>query len=86
MRLETPPVRIVFIMWMFTCVIYSATYSGNLVAFLAVDIELPPFASLEELSKQDNYRFGVMGGTSYITTFQVTLRKGYLDKISIINT
>ena len=81
MQMKANVIRLVFICWMFTCVIYAATYSSNLVALLAVDVQQTPFDSMEALSQQQQYRFGVLGGTTYVTVFKV--RSSF--KISSLN-
>lgn len=48
-----------------------ATYSGNLIAFLTVTIDKAPFNSLEELVEQDDYKWGILAGTYFVTWFQV---------------
>lgn len=58
--------------WLFS-IIMVATYSGNLIAFLTVTIDKPPFNSLEELVEHDDYKWGVLSGTYFVTWFQVTL-------------
>nr|KAG5688357.1 hypothetical protein BaRGS_032925 [Batillaria attramentaria] len=49
--------------WLFSIVI-GATYSGNLIAFLTVQIEDKPFETLAELLDQDTYSWGSLGKTS----------------------
>jgi hypothetical protein len=51
----------------------SATYSGNLIAFLTVTKEKPPFDSLSEMVAQDEYEWGTLGGTYWMTWFEVRL-------------
>ena len=55
--------KIALISWMFTCIVYSVTYSSNLVAFLTVDVDTPPFDSLETLSTHAQFKFGMIGQT-----------------------
>ncbi|XP_078311780.1 uncharacterized protein LOC111133837 isoform X2 [Crassostrea virginica] len=55
--------------WLFS-LIMVATYSGNLIAFLTVSIEKAPFNSLEELVDQEDYRWGILSGTYFVTWFQ----------------
>ncbi|XP_061178448.1 probable glutamate receptor [Saccostrea echinata] len=57
--------------WLFS-IIMVATYSGNLIAFLTVTIDKPPFNSLEELVEQDEYKWGILSGTYFVTWFQET--------------
>jgi hypothetical protein len=55
--------RIVFAFyWLFSVVIY-ATYAGNLVAFLSVSKPELPFRTIREMSEQNQYTYGVLGGT-----------------------
>ncbi|XP_055956921.1 glutamate receptor ionotropic, kainate glr-3-like, partial [Patella vulgata] len=49
--------------WLFS-IIVAATYSGNLIAFLTVAKDKPPFETLDELGSQNTYRWGTLGGTS----------------------
>ena len=63
--------RIIMFTWYLAVLILSATFSGNLVAFLTVVKEVIPFSTLEELADQNQYKFGVLGGTAWVTTFQV---------------
>ncbi|XP_071080840.1 glutamate receptor ionotropic, kainate 3-like [Haliotis cracherodii] len=55
--------------WMFA-VIMAATYSGNLIAFLTDGREKPPFSNLAGMAQQDTYRWGFLGGSSWVTLFQ----------------
>ncbi|XP_071081190.1 glutamate receptor ionotropic, kainate 2-like [Haliotis cracherodii] len=55
--------------WLFT-VIMAATYSGNLIAFLADGREKPPFSNLAEMTQQDTYRWGFVGGSALVTLLQ----------------
>nr|XP_011455937.2 glutamate receptor ionotropic, kainate 5 isoform X2 [Crassostrea gigas] len=55
--------------WLFS-LIMVATYSGNLIAFLTVTIDKAPFNSLEELVEQDDYKWGILAGTYFVTWFQ----------------
>ncbi|XP_046375511.2 glutamate receptor 3-like [Haliotis rufescens] len=55
--------------WLFT-VIMAAIYSGNLIAFLADGREKPPFSNLAEMTQQDTYRWGFVGGSALVTLFQ----------------
>ncbi|XP_071080993.1 glutamate receptor ionotropic, kainate 3-like [Haliotis cracherodii] len=55
--------------WLFT-VIMAATYSGNLIAFLTDGRQKPPFSNLAGMAQQDTYRWGFVGGSSWVTLFQ----------------
>ena len=54
--------------WWIFCVIITATYSANLIAFLSVEIYYPPFNNLQELYNQDEYKFG----TTFRAFFKVS--------------
>ena len=51
---------------MFTCIVYSGTYSINFV-----DVERPPFDLFEALSTQSQFKFGLLGETYMARIFQV---------------
>ena len=70
-ELKNPVIKIVVVSWMFTCIVYSAMYSSNLVALLSVDVERPPFDSFEALSTQSQFKFGLLGETYMARIFQV---------------
>jgi hypothetical protein len=58
--------------WWLTCIIIVGTYCGNLIAFLTVTKERPPFNSLQEMNDlKDTYKWGTLGGTAWETTFPV---------------
>ena len=66
-----PSVRfIASFFWLF-CIVILATYRGNLIAFLAIDKYSSPFESLLELSQQEKYKFGTLGGSAWEVIFQV---------------
>ncbi|KAK7103776.1 hypothetical protein V1264_018609 [Littorina saxatilis] len=44
--------------WLFS-IVMGATYSGNLIAFLTVQLEIKPFNNLEQMLEQDTYTWGV---------------------------
>ena len=68
---NTASVRTVIGFWWVYCVIIGATYSGNLIAFLAVDKYSPPFETLEDIVAQNEYRFGTLGESVWEIIFQV---------------
>ena len=71
--------RFVTSFWWIFCVIITATYSANLVAFLTVDKYHPPFNTLYELSQQTEFKFGTQGGTAFRTYFEVrVLRRMFI--------
>ena len=53
------------------CIIMMATFTANLIAFLAVDKYKPPFEDLEGLVSQNQYTFGILGGSTWNDLFQV---------------
>ena len=54
--------------WLF-CIVLVATYSGNIISFLAVDKATVPFNNLVELLNLDNYIVSIHCG--YQTFFEV---------------
>ncbi|XP_033760423.1 probable glutamate receptor [Pecten maximus] len=64
--------RILLSSWWLFCIIMMATYSGNLIAFLTVNKDKPPFSTVVDMLQQDNYRWGTVGGSSWITAFDET--------------
>ena len=58
----------------------SATYTGNLIAALAVPGSDAQFKTLSDLAEQNEYQVGVMSGTALHTLFKVwTDRCSYLS-------
>ena len=53
------------------CIVVVATYSGNLIAFLTVSRPALPFNTLEEMSNQDDIKFGAMVDTAIYNELQV---------------
>ncbi|XP_021374093.1 glutamate receptor ionotropic, delta-2-like [Mizuhopecten yessoensis] len=68
----TQVTKIVVGSWWIFCVVLIATYTGNLVAFLTVTKDALPFQGVEGMIKQDVYTWGVVGGTSWVTMFQLS--------------
>ncbi|CAG2205591.1 unnamed protein product [Mytilus edulis] len=56
--------------WWFFCIILSATYCGNLIAYLTVPIEKLPFNSPAAMLEQKEYEWGTMGGTYFQMFFE----------------
>ena len=57
-----------------TLIVYAvmtAMYSANLIAFLSVEKYRVPFETFLELSEQNSYRFGFIGGSSLVDFFKV---------------
>ncbi|ESO96489.1 hypothetical protein LOTGIDRAFT_115937, partial [Lottia gigantea] len=63
--------RLLIACWWLFSIVVVAIYSGNLIAFLTVTKDQPPFETLAELSQQDTYKWGTIGGTIW-TTFLKT--------------
>ena len=57
--------------WGFSIVIV-ATYGGSLIAYLTISDDSAPFSSLEEMVKQDRYKWGTKGGSVYVSEFSVS--------------
>ncbi|XP_061185491.1 glutamate receptor ionotropic, kainate glr-3-like [Saccostrea echinata] len=57
--------------WLFSIVLVG-TYSGNLIAFLTVPLDKPPFNSLDEMIAQSEYKWGTIGGTFFVTWFNTS--------------
>ncbi|XP_052784704.1 glutamate receptor ionotropic, kainate glr-3-like isoform X2 [Mya arenaria] len=56
--------------WWLFCIVVVGIYSGNLIAFLTVTKESPPFTTLEELVKlKGTYKWGTLGGTHWENLF-----------------
>ncbi|XP_076442949.1 uncharacterized protein LOC143281595 [Babylonia areolata] len=55
--------------WLFS-IVMAAIYGGNLIAFLTVSIDSPPFDTLREMVEQDEYIWGTLGGTFFLTLFE----------------
>ncbi|BFZ07498.1 hypothetical protein BsWGS_10536 [Bradybaena similaris] len=51
--------------WLMFSVIVASTYSGNLIAFLTVNLDPLPFDSLQGMGSQHKYKFGTVGDSSY---------------------
>ena len=56
--------------WWLFCIIVVGTYCGNLIAFLTVTKDKPPFSNLQEMiDRKGEYTWGVVGGTVWETIF-----------------
>ncbi|XP_045200037.2 glutamate receptor 2-like [Mercenaria mercenaria] len=56
--------------WWLTCIIIVGTYCGNLIAFLTVTKEKPPFNTLQEMNElKGTYKWGTIGGTVWESMF-----------------
>ncbi|XP_071080960.1 glutamate receptor ionotropic, delta-1-like [Haliotis cracherodii] len=45
------------------CIVVSAAYSGNLIAFLTISRETVPFKTSREMAEQSQYRWGTINGS-----------------------
>ena len=61
--------------WWFFVIVVMATYTGNLIAVLAVPKSTLPVQTLAELAAQTQYKYGVMDGSALHTLFMV--RRAY---------
>ncbi|XP_067682645.1 probable glutamate receptor [Haliotis asinina] len=59
--------RILVGFWWLFCIVIAASYSGTLIAFLTVNRDILPFSSIADIASQNEYRWGVVGGSSYVT-------------------
>ena len=59
------------LVWAMNLVI-QATYSGNLIASLAVNKYILPVNNLKELVQQTSHRVGVLGGSGHEHVFKVS--------------
>ncbi|XP_025104888.1 glutamate receptor U1-like [Pomacea canaliculata] len=59
--------RILQAAWILFSIVIGATYSGNLIAFLTVELEQMPFQTLGELLNQDVYKWGTFGNAAVYT-------------------
>ena len=60
--------------WLF-CIVLVATYSGNIISFLAVDKQAIPFSNLVELVALEDYIISIHGG--YQSFFEVYIATNY---------
>ena len=56
--------RVLVAAWWLFCIVMGATYSGNLIAFLTVRLEVKPFHSLQQMLDQDTYVWGAQYKTA----------------------
>ena len=57
--------------WWVFCIVMMATYTGNLIAFLTVNKNVSPFTNVEEMLQQNQYKWGIIGGSYWVTIFKV---------------
>ncbi|XP_041351346.1 glutamate receptor ionotropic, kainate 4-like [Gigantopelta aegis] len=63
--------------WLLFTTITAAVYSGNLIAFLTVNKEKLPFKSVEDLVAQEQYKWGIPGGSAYVTLLTSAKQREY---------
>ena len=51
--------------------VIGASYAGNLIASLSVDTTSFPFDTAEEMTNQQNFRYGTLGEAAPVVEFQV---------------
>ena len=56
--------RIIFCFYSFNWIILTAQYTASLIALLSVKKEVVPFHTMDELSANNEYKLGIMSGTS----------------------
>ena len=56
--------------WFFS-IVAAATYTGNLIAVLAVPKTILPVLTLEDLASQNKYSYGSMNGAAIYTLIEV---------------
>ena len=61
--------------WWFLTVIVSATYTGNLIAALAVPRTVMPVQTLEDLARQTTYKYGPVDGTAIYSLIKASERR-----------
>lgn len=63
--------RTIISSWWIFCIVSIAVYSGNLTAAFTVNKQRLPFTNLEEMVKQKEYKWGLLGNSVYETVFKV---------------
>jgi len=54
--------------------VLMASYCGNLIAFFTIAREKKPFDTLAEMVELEDYKWGVVGGSYWVTIFKVYSR------------
>ena len=67
--------RVMVTSWQLFCLVVSAVYTSNLMAFVAVRIERVPYKTLREVAAQEEYKIGTLGGTIVPNLMQVSVCK-----------
>ena len=66
-------VRYVIGFWWMLCLVFVATYGGNLIAFLTVFKPSAPFTTIEEMVLQNDFAIAAMGETAVEASLRVSL-------------
>ncbi|OWF39812.1 Glutamate receptor ionotropic, kainate 3 [Mizuhopecten yessoensis] len=56
--------------WWLFCLVMMASYSGNLIAYLTVSKDKLPFNTVNEMLQKDDYKWGLIGGSYWVTIFK----------------
>ncbi|XP_060078728.1 glutamate receptor ionotropic, kainate 2-like, partial [Ylistrum balloti] len=56
--------------WWLFCLVMMASYSGNLIAYLTVSKDKLPFNTVNEMLNTDDYKWGLIGGSYWVTIFK----------------
>ncbi|XP_069104062.1 glutamate receptor ionotropic, delta-1-like isoform X1 [Argopecten irradians] len=56
--------------WWLFCLVMMASYSGNLIAYLTVSKDKLPFNTVNEMIHKDDYKWGLIGGSYWVTIFK----------------
>ncbi|XP_048259258.1 glutamate receptor ionotropic, kainate 3-like [Haliotis rufescens] len=65
------PGNVMMSFWWLFSFIMATVYSGNLIAFLTINVEHPLSDGLEDIVNRGDYTYGYVGGSSYDTFFEV---------------
>ncbi|KAL4222939.1 hypothetical protein ACF0H5_018980 [Mactra antiquata] len=64
--------------WWLFCIVIVGTYCGNLIAFLTVTKDKPPFETLNEMVEmKGTYKWGLQAGTNWEHVFKTSNRTEY---------
>ncbi|XP_046558089.1 glutamate receptor ionotropic, kainate 2-like [Haliotis rubra] len=76
--------RVLFVCWWALTCLMTASFCCNLIAFLTVNTQSPPFETAMEMATQTNFKWGCVSGGSFLTQFKmsnVTMHKLLLEGI-----
>ena len=72
-KLSTQSQRMVVAFWSMFCLILTAIYTGNLVAFLSVEKLVLPFNTFRQMSLDPSYKIGTLGGAALVSAIEVSV-------------